>query len=887
MSADNNSFIDLQNGFLFNGGHNNFVFDNYFQDVDYVAYLGGECKDNATYQNLVEASKWPAWAKYKDQKPQMTVPKSFGDFYKQTCPGGTFNQFKRNRYCRVAKSFFKAEPAAINTSVMEDNVEHCEGPPPGGKARAAVHVQNEVGGAPPRGAKTDDIGDAPGASIVDVLNISFSCNVADWGPAPTCCVNSTMAQYLPLSGEYFGHDVEWEKFPEAKLWRLGDGLTWTDDIPICHHNPSVGDEKVNISSFIASIRHYKLATTFCSWGNSGGDGSTSGVAEWGYDWYATPATATAGCARFGRGSCNATTRSAAFACVRQYWQCRVTEIARSHHGGAMSTMLGHYLLHHYSALWSMLTVVGSEVAENIDSIQAHFAFNRGAARQFHLPWFIDFSDWNAGDLHGFRLNATSRKYDKQYDGHSISLRERVAYLTYMAGASKHKMEDPSLFLDNNETTAEGFLPLSSVGESAQRTHAFFASHPDRGIPFAPIAIMINTFHGMGLGWWNLQHRGNGSRTDWESIAGQPNGPFGMAPTLPYTEQDNYSSLLFNTIWPESLPMNVGTNAHDESTRLVGSKYSELWDVLIDTAVNDVGSRRRAQAGWDYNLLGCPTCGGYRVVMLTGDVDFDASAAAVSASGAGETVGAALNSWVSRGGVLVMTAPVLLAPGNHFSEWPGLNLSVGLRTTANVVGVQTADGAWLSQRPASAMQVFRVAHPPNNGTSSLLSLVTADGKRLPAVTETKLLHGKVVVVHPPAAADLDALHILDWVLDRVTDGVTPFSFTGGRVQTLLNRRPTGWNLTIVNNLGVTKTCKVNSHCSQDIIDPTKAQTVTVKLKPEHARLLGNLSSAAVEHVTRTPIEVSANSFTITVPSGAVRIIGVEHEAARRLNERNPG
>ena len=61
----------------------------------------------------------------------------------------------------------------------------------------------------------------------------------------------------------------------------------------------------------------------------------------------------------------------------------------------------------------------------------------------------------------------------------------------------------------------------------------------------------------------------------------------------------------------------------------------------------------------------------------------------------------------------------------------------------------------------------------------------------------------------------------------------------------------------------------------------------RLKPEHARLLGNLSSAAVEHVTRTPVEVSANSFTITVPSGAVRIIGVEHEAAMQLNERNPG
>lgn len=72
-------------------------------------------------------------------------------------------------------------------------------------------------------------------------------------------------------------------------------------------------------------------------------------------------------------------------------------------------------------------------------------------------------------------------------------------------------------------------------------------------------------------WWNVQHRGNHSRSDWEQIPGQPFGPFGMSPTLPYTEGDNISSLLFNTIWPEALPMNLGSNAHDESKRLVGSK----------------------------------------------------------------------------------------------------------------------------------------------------------------------------------------------------------------------------------------------------------------------------------------------------------------------------
>ena len=31
----NNSFIDCQNGLLFNGGRDNYVYDNYFQDVDF------------------------------------------------------------------------------------------------------------------------------------------------------------------------------------------------------------------------------------------------------------------------------------------------------------------------------------------------------------------------------------------------------------------------------------------------------------------------------------------------------------------------------------------------------------------------------------------------------------------------------------------------------------------------------------------------------------------------------------------------------------------------------------------------------------------------------------------------------------------------------------
>jgi len=60
--------------------------------------------------------------------------------------------------------------------------------------------------------------------------------------------------------------------------------------------------------------------------------------------------------------------------------------------------------------------------------------------------------------------------------------------------------------------------------------------------------------------------------------------------------------------------------------------------------------------------------------------------------------------------------------------------------------------------------------------------------------------------------------------------------------LLNRRAGGWNITLVNNLGVKKYCGTNcpagepcgtaKHCTPDIIDPSQKQSLTVTLKAEY-------------------------------------------------------
>ena len=75
-------------------------------------------------------------------------------------------------------------------------------------------------------------------------------------------------------------------------------------------------------------------------------------------------------------------------------------------------------------------------------------------------------------------------------------------------------------------------------------------NPDRGIPYAPIAVMIPQFHGMGLGFWDLGFA-NGSLTNFSN--GPPNdaqaGPWASA-YVRYT-----CELLGTKLWV--LPMNDG------------------------------------------------------------------------------------------------------------------------------------------------------------------------------------------------------------------------------------------------------------------------------------------------------------------------------------------
>jgi hypothetical protein len=63
-----------------------------------------------------------------------------------------------------------------------------------------------------------------------------------------------------------------------------------------------------------------------------------------------------------------------------YFDCRTAAVSRAP-TDPIFELIGHYYYGGMGAERGRTAVVGSEIQENINSIQAHFALTRGAARQ--------------------------------------------------------------------------------------------------------------------------------------------------------------------------------------------------------------------------------------------------------------------------------------------------------------------------------------------------------------------------------------------------------------------------------------------------------------------------------------------------------------------------
>ena len=263
------------------------------------------------------------------------------------------------------------------------------------------------------------------------------------------------------------------------------------------------------------------------------------LAEWGYEFMNNANNIFPVCGNLTEANYSSppSDRADALSRLALYWACRNADTRSTAHASASTptiSEIGHYFFAGLSAAFPSASAVvpGSEVGENINSIQAHIAASRGAARQYAVPFLIDFSPW----LQGFITDYSSERFwgaaSSPVGGHSVSLVRRTYFAAFMGGAGSLVAEAGAVnFFRGNVSRlggGTGLFALSPLGAAGADIFAF--SHPlstpssgkastststsdplggdesstgadseaVRGIPYVPVAIVSAQAHGMGL-----------------------------------------------------------------------------------------------------------------------------------------------------------------------------------------------------------------------------------------------------------------------------------------------------------------------------------------------------------------------------------------------------
>ena len=390
-------------------------------------------------------------------------------------------------------------------------------------------------------------------------------------------------------------------------------------------------------------------------------------------------------------------------------------------------------------------LVGIETAAVQPNFAMRLAFTRGAARQtggaflyYHAP---NFGDTATTFTRGQSFAGPDNFFHTRYGptmGPSLSWYRKSFYHYYMGGASAVYLEQgfDQFFKPG---PGEHPLQLNPLGRITDEFMRFAERHPERGVPYTPVAFLLDPAHG-----WDM--------TDW------PHWPFGVAQI---ERHDHALRELFGAAY---YPANAveGEPAAADRQAYVNSAFGDIFDVLV-------ASEQHAAA-----------IDSYRALVVGGRVEWTPAFAE------------RLRNYARAGGTVVLNA----------AQAKGLPEDLlGLRLTN--ASAESDDARCLSPgEPATNLQgsVFRYTRVEPRTAKALIETTTGDalvtvnkvGRGQVVFVAVPDLLGLDERIAAPAAHAL--VHLLA--------DATPVRVEGD-VQHLVNRTPTGWVVTVFNNDGVDK------------------------------------------------------------------------------------
>jgi hypothetical protein len=393
-------------------------------------------------------------------------------------------------------------------------------------------------------------------------------------------------------------------------------------------------------------------------------------------------------------------------------------------------------------------VVGYE----IDSTNVHapmrIAFERGAARQYGGAW-INYASGNFGDAcNYFTQNPVVPRgapgwFHSKYattDGVSASWYRKLYYLNYLSGAAAIFWEQGL----GNQWILPGPgkhpIQLSPFGRATEDFQAFSDRLPDRGVPYAPIALLLSYGHG----YERVNYRCK------------------MLNVFSENKADLELRELFNVCWHPSAILE-GQPAAPDIQSLPSGVYGNIFDVLVDRP-------NRAKAVFHYP-----------VVWAAGDVDLAGPWQAV------------LEDYVRRGGTLVVN----IQAGRSLP--PAL---LGVRPTGKIQTAETWSPAGGDEQPTTPYEVAEVELAGASVLAwarAQVPLITRHRVGAGAVIMTLVPHliGQDERAHPALPFLMNGVTAGLLPVEVVTAGQ-------GEILYQLNKTKDGYLVLLMNNRGVDKT-----------------------------------------------------------------------------------
>ncbi len=227
---------------------------------------------------------------------------------------------------------------------------------------------------------------------------------------------------------------------------------------------------------------------------------------------------------------------------------------------------GYCLFHHQAFEWGA-PMGYAEIGENIPCTPLQFAFLRGASRQYGgRPWGAYLSNWFRGAVLDSQYRTKDRpriRWSQPNNssgpdcGHSPSIEFRFEMAAYLAGATfvHHESDghNSSIFIEENEPDV---YSLSPFGAAMKTWYEYSRQYPDRGVPYTPIAFMVDFHHG-----WRPR----------EYIYG----------IWPLQRPDRSMEAIFRHVYP------YGGHLDFERGYLVNGPYGDIFDVVTNNAPSAV------------------------------------------------------------------------------------------------------------------------------------------------------------------------------------------------------------------------------------------------------------------------------------------------------------